>query len=134
MTAITPVVNVIEKGQTTNNAEIAYTTDNERVATVVDGKIVAVDAGTTKVRGTYKESGFIINVTVDKPVFEVVATNGVVEVGRLADVAFDIRLEGVVWFRRRSATHKSESLLPTVCLRLIAKNWRRCPLQTMANT
>lgn len=42
----------------------------------------------------YKESGFIINVTVDKPVFEVVATNGVVEVGRLADVAFDIRLEG----------------------------------------
>lgn len=94
MTAITPVVNVIEKGQTTNNAEIAYTTDNERVATVVDGKIVAVDAGTTKVRGTYKESGFIINVTVDKPVFEVVATNGVVEVGRLADVAFDIRLEG----------------------------------------
>lgn len=93
-TAITPVVNVIEKGQTTNNAEIAYTTDNERVATVVDGKIVAVDAGTTKVRGTYKESGFIINVTVDKPVFEVVATNGVVEVGRLADVAFDIRLEG----------------------------------------
>lgn len=94
VTAITPVVNVIEKGQTTNNAEIAYTTDNERVATVVDGKIVAVDAGTTKVRGTYKESGFIINVTVDKPVFEVVATNGVVEVGRLADVAFDIRLEG----------------------------------------
>lgn len=94
VTAITPVVNVIEKGQTTNNAEIAYTSDNERVATVVDGKIVAVDAGTTKVRGTYKESGFIINVTVDKPVFEVVATNGVVEVGRLADVAFDIRLEG----------------------------------------
>ena len=94
VTAITPVVNVIEKGQTTNNAEISYTTDNERVATVVDGKIVAVDAGTTKVRGTYKESGFIINVTVDKPVFEVVATNGVVEVGRLADVAFDIRLEG----------------------------------------
>lgn len=94
VTAITPVVNVIEKGQTTNNAEIAYTTDNERVATVVDGKIVAVDAGTTKVRGTYKESGFIINVTVDKPVFDVVATNGVVEVGRLADVAFDIRLEG----------------------------------------
>lgn len=94
VTAITPVVNVIEKGQTTNNAEISYTTDNERVATVVDGKIVAVDAGTTKVRGTYKESGFIINVTVDKPVFDVVATNGVVEVGRLADVAFDIRLEG----------------------------------------
>lgn len=94
VTAITPVVNVIEKGQTTNNAEISYTTDNERVATVVDGKIVAVDAGTTKVRGTYKESGFIINVIVDKPVFEVVATNGVVEVGRLADVAFDIRLEG----------------------------------------
>ena len=94
VTAITPVVNVIEKGQTTNNAEIAYTTDNERVATVVDGKIVAVDACTTKVRGTYKESGFIINVTVDKPVFDVVATNGVVEVGRLADVAFDIRLEG----------------------------------------
>ena len=94
VTAFTPVVNVIEKGQTTNNAEISYTTDNERVATVVDGKIVAVDAGTTKVRGTYKESGFIINVTVDKPVFEVVATNGVVEVGRLADVAFDIRLEG----------------------------------------
>lgn len=94
VTAITPVVNVIEKGQTTNNAEISYTADNERVATVVDGKIVAVDAGTTKVRGTYKESGFIINVTVDKPVFEVVATNGVVEVGRLADVAFDIRLEG----------------------------------------
>lgn len=94
VTAITPVVNVIEKGQTTNNAEISYTTDNERVATVVDGKIVAVDAGTTKVRGAYKESGFIINVTVDKPVFEVVATNGVVEVGRLADVAFDIRLEG----------------------------------------
>lgn len=94
VTAITPVVNVIEKGQTTNNAEISYTTDNERVATVVDGKIVAVDAGTTKVRGTYKESGFIINVTVDKPVFEIVATNGVVEVGRLADVAFDIRLEG----------------------------------------
>lgn len=74
--------------------DLQYTTDNERVATVVDGKIVAVDAGTTKVRGTYKESGFIINVTVDKPVFEVVATNGVVEVGRLADVAFDIRLEG----------------------------------------
>lgn len=94
VTAITPVVNVIEKGQTTDNAEISYTTDNERVATVVDGKIVAVDAGTTKVRGAYKESSFIINVTVDKPVFEVVATNGVVEVGRLADVAFDIRLEG----------------------------------------
>lgn len=94
VTAITPVVNVIEKGQTTNNAEISYTTDNERVATVVDGKIVAVDAGTTKVRGTYKESGFIINVTVDKPVLKAVATNGVVEVGRLADVAFDIRLEG----------------------------------------
>lgn len=94
VTAITPVVNVIEKGQTTNNAEISYTTDNERVATVVDGKIVAVDAGTTKVRGTYKESGFIINVTVDKPVLEAVATNGVVEVGRLADVAFDIPLEG----------------------------------------
>ena len=94
VTAITPVVNVIEKGQTTNNAEISYTTDNERVAAVVDGKIVAVDAGTTKVRGTYKESGFIINVTVDKPVLEAVATNGVVEVGRLADVAFDIRLEG----------------------------------------
>lgn len=94
VTAITPVVNAIEKGQTTNNAEISYTTDNERVATVVDGKIVAVDAGTTKVRGTYKESGFIINVTVDKPVLKAVATNGVVEVGRLADVAFDIRLEG----------------------------------------
>ena len=68
VTAITPVVNAIEKGQTTNNAEILYTTDNERVATVVDGKIVAVGAGTTKVRGTYKGSGFIINVTVDKPV------------------------------------------------------------------
>lgn len=94
VTAITPVVNVIEKGQTTNNAEIAYTTDNERVATVVDGKIVAVDAGTTKVRGTYKESGFVIDVTVSKPVLDAVATNGVVEVGRLADVAFDVQLEG----------------------------------------
>lgn len=94
VTAITPVVNVIEKGQTTNNAEISYTTDNERVATVVDGKIVAVDAGTTKVRGTYKESGFVIDVTVSKPVLDAVATNGVVEVGRLADVAFDVQLEG----------------------------------------
>ena len=93
-TAITPVVNVTEKGQTTNDVTINYTTDNEQVAAVVDGRIVAIDAGTTKVRGTYKTSGFVIDVTVSKPVLDAVATNGVVEVGRLADVAFDVQLEG----------------------------------------
>lgn len=93
-TAITPVVNVTENGQTTNDATINYTTDDDRVAAVVDGKIVAKDAGTTKVCGTYKTSAFVIDVTVSKPVLDAVATNGVVEVGRLTDVAFDKQLEG----------------------------------------
>lgn len=93
-TAITPVVNVTENGQTTNDATINYTTDDDRVAAVVDGKIVAKDAGTTKVRGTYKTSAFVIDVTVSKPVLDAVATNGVVEVGRLTDIAFDKQIEG----------------------------------------
>ena len=93
-TAITPVVNVTENGQTTNDVTVNYSTDNDRVAAVVDGKIVAKDAGTTKVRGTYKTSAFVIDVIVSKPVLDAVATNGVVEVGRLTDVAFDKQIEG----------------------------------------
>ena len=93
-TAITPVVNVTENGQTTNDVTINYTTDNEQVAAVVDGRIVAVNAGETKVRGTYKTSAFVIDVTVAKPVLDAVATNGVVEVGRLTDIVFDRPIEG----------------------------------------
>ena len=93
-TAITPVVNVTENGQTTNDVTINYTTDNDRVAAVVDGRIVAVNAGETKVRGTYKTSAFVIDVTVAKPVLDAVATNGVVEVGRLTDIVFDRPIEG----------------------------------------
>ena len=93
-TAITPVVNVTENGQTTNDVTVNYSTDNDRVAAVVDGKIVAKDAGTTKVRGTYKTSAFVIDVIVSKPVLDAVATNGVVEVGRLTDIAFDKQIEG----------------------------------------
>lgn len=93
-TAITPVVNVTENGQTTNDVTINYTTDNEQVAAIVDGRIVAVNAGETKVRGTYKTSAFVIDVTVAKPVLDAVATNGVVEVGRLTDIVFDRPIEG----------------------------------------
>ena len=93
-TAITPVVNVTENGQTTNDVTVNYSTDDDRVAAVVDGKIVAKDAGTTKVRGTYKTSAFVIDVIVSKPVLDAVATNGVVEVGRLTDIAFDKQIEG----------------------------------------
>lgn len=93
-TAITPVVNVTENGQTTNDVTVNYSTDNEQVAAVVDGRIVAVNAGETKVRGTYKTSAFVIDVTVAKPVLDAVATNGVVEVGRLTDIVFDRPIEG----------------------------------------
>lgn len=84
-TAITPVVNVTENGQTTNDVTINYTTDNEQVAAVVDGRIVAVNAGETKVRGTYKTSAFVIDVTVAKPVLDAVATNGVVAINSERD-------------------------------------------------
>ncbi len=94
VTTITPVVNVTENGQTSYDATINYTSDDSRIATVVDGQIVAVSAGTTKVRGTYKTSGFVIDVSVTKPLLSVTAANKTVEVGRLADIAFDRQLEG----------------------------------------
>lgn len=94
VTTITPVVNVTENGQTSYDATINYTSDDSRIATVVDGQIVAVGVGATKVRGTYKTGGFVIDVSVTKPLLSVEATNKTVEVGKLADVAFDRQLEG----------------------------------------
>lgn len=93
-TAITPVVNVTENGQTAFDVAVNYVSDDNNVATIADGQIVAVSAGTTKVRGTYKTSGFVIDVSVTKPLLSAVATNKTVEVGRLADITFDRQLEG----------------------------------------
>ena len=93
--AVTPQVNVTENGQTTNNVAVVYTTDNASVASITsDGQIVAVDEGKTKVHGTYKTNSFAIDVTVAKPTLDVVATNKVVEVGRLQPLEFDRPLAG----------------------------------------
>ena len=94
LTAITPDVKVAENGQTMDNATIDYTSDDEQIATIVDGQIVAADSGTTKVRGTYKTSGFVIDVSVTKPLLSVSAVNKTVEVGRLSDIVFDRQLAG----------------------------------------
>ena len=94
LTAVAPNVNVEDKGQKVEGASVEYTSDNVDVAKVQDGQIVAVAAGTTKVRGTYKTGSFVIDVTVSKPLLEVNATNKTVEVGRLAPLAFDRPIEG----------------------------------------
>lgn len=94
LTAITPDVKVAENGQTMDNATIDYTSDDEQIATIVDGQIVAAGSGTTKVRGTYKTSGFVIDVSVTKPLLSVSAVNKTVEAGRLSDIVFDRQLAG----------------------------------------
>lgn len=94
LTAITPDVKVTENGQKMDNATIDYTSDDEQIATIVDGQIVATGSGTTKVRGTYKTSGFVIDVSVTKPLLSVSAVNKTVETGRLSDIAFDRQLAG----------------------------------------
>ncbi len=95
-TEITPSLTIYNGKNEITDASVTYTSADESVVRIENGSMVSAGNGETVVTASYNGNTVDIKVTVSKPVVDIAASNGTLEIGRPSEIVFDSALQGVL--------------------------------------